>query len=786
MKLLKSAGTLLKTSDGKILKLQDDNYVEPKPDILQIKIAVDANQVFTLPTPNAFTYVNYLGTNTSSGTLVYNYTVDWGDGFSNSITTYNSASRIHTYAIAGSYIIEISGVFPCWDTNNDAQIKLLITQVISWGNTGLKKINFYGCSGLITFPEQQSKLTQLLTAQHFAYNCASLTSVPYGLFFGNANIADFSYVFAGCAKLKILYTDLFRDCIKAIFFNNAFNGCVKLEYIPALLFSTCPLVRSFSYVFANCTTLTTLPGGLLTYSTYGGCDYSSICMYNSGLTSVPYNLLANTSTTIGSNFIYAFYNCTGLTSIPDNFFDNVKISQAQYLFYSCSNIATIPPYLFRYQNLCIGFYQTFSNCVKLQGIPTGCFDLNVGGVNSCTTMYGCFSSSGSNPSTGTFIIADNVFDQLYKVTTFSHCFSGVVKLFTIPSYLFAGCLLAIIFDFAFSSTSISSIPATLFSTCIEALSFQGTFSSCASLTSTGIPSTLFNNNVKVTYFGYVDVNITYSNYGVFYNCTNADFTYIPNGLFDNNVNVLSFAGAFFGTKITAIPTDLFKYCVSVVNFTYTFGSTAITSLSANVFEHNRSIVTVYGCFNSCLGLTSVDVNLFNNYYSASNAIVNYAYVFYGCNNVAFTTVPADLFRYSINAKQFQAAFGYTKISTIPSGLFQYNTLAENFTNCFIGILIISIPSNLFTGLSQIKYLSSCFQNCHELLSIPATLFDSVGTAGTVNYTSCFSIVGTGAAYNKITGAVPELWLKPNNPVGTSCFLNRTAVSNYASIPSNWK
>jgi hypothetical protein len=127
------------------------------------------------------------------------------------------------------------------------------------------------------------------------------------------------------------------------------------------------------------------------------------------------------------------------------------------------------------------------------------------------------------------------------------------------------------------------------------------------------------------------------------------------------------------------------------------------------------------------------------------------------------------------------------MNSLPTGLFQYNTLAEDFTTCFQSIIISSIPSDLFTGLTQIKNLSFCFNLCHELLSIPSTLFDSVGSTGIVNYTNCFNIVDVSTTtHNKITGPVPELWLKPNSPVGTSCFKNRTAVSNYASIPVGWK
>jgi len=219
-----------------------------------------------------------------------------------------------------------------------------------------------------------------------------------------------------------------------------------------------------------------------------------------------------------------------------------------------------------------------------------------------------------------------------------------------------------------------------------------------------------------------------------------------------------------------------------------FTGTSITSLSGNVFQYNRSITTVYGCFSACTQLTSIDEDIFNTYNSNPNAIVTFSNVFASCTNVGLTSIPENLFRYSVNAKAFNSAFsGCNKVTSIPSGLFQYNTIAEDFTNCFQSWIITSIPATLFSGLMQIKTLTGCFYFCHELLAIPSTLFDDQGATGIVTYTNCFRVSGTSTLlYNKITGSVPELWLKPNSPVGTGCFLNRTAVSNYADIPAGWK
>jgi hypothetical protein len=46
---------------------------------------------------------------------VFNCTVSWGDGSATStITTYDDADRIHEYATAGTYDVEITGECPGW------------------------------------------------------------------------------------------------------------------------------------------------------------------------------------------------------------------------------------------------------------------------------------------------------------------------------------------------------------------------------------------------------------------------------------------------------------------------------------------------------------------------------------------------------------------------------------------------------------------------------------------------------------------------------------------------
>ena len=78
--------------------------------------------------------------------FAYNYTVDWGDGITNTGVTGNIS---HTYATSGMQTITISGDFPAIYFN-DTGDRRKITQITSWGNIEWKSMEnaFFGCQNL--------------------------------------------------------------------------------------------------------------------------------------------------------------------------------------------------------------------------------------------------------------------------------------------------------------------------------------------------------------------------------------------------------------------------------------------------------------------------------------------------------------------------------------------------------------------------------------------------------------------------------------------------------------
>lgn len=74
--------------------------------------------------------------------------VDWGDGSSDTITTYNQPETTHTYSSAGTYTIKISNSLKGWKFANSGD-KLKMIDIIQYGIFDLTETStFAGCSNM--------------------------------------------------------------------------------------------------------------------------------------------------------------------------------------------------------------------------------------------------------------------------------------------------------------------------------------------------------------------------------------------------------------------------------------------------------------------------------------------------------------------------------------------------------------------------------------------------------------------------------------------------------------
>ena len=145
-------------------------------DFVMLWRTTGASESITLPTRSGYTY---------------NATVDWGDGNTSTITSYDDADITHTYASAGDYTVSISGTFPSFYFNNGGDKDKLI-EVSNLGDTGWLAVNlaFYGCSNLIYFRAGHTDTSQVTNMGYMMYGWSSMTSPPDLSSFDTSQVTD--------------------------------------------------------------------------------------------------------------------------------------------------------------------------------------------------------------------------------------------------------------------------------------------------------------------------------------------------------------------------------------------------------------------------------------------------------------------------------------------------------------------------------------------------------------------------------------------------------------------
>lgn len=146
-----------------------------------------------------------------------------------------------------------------------------------------------------------------------------------------------------------------------------------------------------------------------------------------------------------------------------------------------------------------------------------------------------------------------------------------------------------------------------------------------------------------------------------------------------------------------------------------------------------------------------------------------------------TSIPSDIFAFSPYGATFSDSFSsITTLTTVPSGLFDLNTAATTFASCFFGCTALtSVPTTLFDLNTIVTNFSGTFRNCLALTNVLQFTYNTNVTI----FNNCYNMSTTS---NALTGNAPELWNRVPVPSGTDCFNNCTGLSNYASIPLNFK
>lgn len=129
-------------------------------------------------------------------TGIYDFLVEWGDGTSNSIKTWNDPAATHTYQNQGMYTIKITGTLQGWCFDNGGD-NLKLIEILQWGNFSFGNAGSYfaGCSNLILTAKDAPNLSITTNFAKCFYNCTQLGSIGNMELWETINITNMYMMF---------------------------------------------------------------------------------------------------------------------------------------------------------------------------------------------------------------------------------------------------------------------------------------------------------------------------------------------------------------------------------------------------------------------------------------------------------------------------------------------------------------------------------------------------------------------------------------------------------------
>ncbi|MBD3228067.1 MAG: BspA family leucine-rich repeat surface protein, partial [Candidatus Lokiarchaeota archaeon] len=133
----------------------------------------------------------------------YDFNVTWGDGSSDTITTWNEPAVTHTYASEGEYTLTITGKIIGWRFNNGRD-KLKIVEIKQWGclNLGDSDSYFYGCWNLELTATDNLNLTGTTNLRYAFRDCTNLGDQGTMDDWNVSSVTDMSFMFYGATSFN--------------------------------------------------------------------------------------------------------------------------------------------------------------------------------------------------------------------------------------------------------------------------------------------------------------------------------------------------------------------------------------------------------------------------------------------------------------------------------------------------------------------------------------------------------------------------------------------------------
>ena len=571
--------------------------------------------------------------------------------------------------------------------------------------TDIGRSAFYECSNLKSVIIPNS----VTTIQDYAfYSCSGLTSV----LIPNSVTSISSDAFWKCSSItsitipsSITYigSDAFRDC----------NSIIKVLNLSKLSISKGSKNNGYVAYSAK-----------VVYNIEESAIVDSLCFY----TDVEGNsfvcgYLGNSSQIVlpqkynGKNYNiaqYAFYKCTGLTSLV---IPNTVRSVGDYSFYACSGLmsVSIPNSV-----TSIGG-AAFSGCSALTSItiPNSVTSIGASAFGNCSRLTSVtIPNSVTSIGASAFYECNNLVDLKYNaknVITLSYnsAFPISIKTVTIgneveviPSY------------FLYGNKNITSVTIPNSVTSIGSYAFRN----CSGLISVTIPNSV--TSIGASAFG---------------NCSRLTSVTIPNSITNIDVstfeNCSSLTSITIPNSVTSIGSYAFGNCSGLISVTI---PSSITNIDVSTFLGCSSLTSITipnsvtsignSAFSGCSGLTSITIP--NSVTSIGKS------AFANCSGLTSVTIPNSIT--SIGNAVFSDCRGLTSV-TIPNSVTSIG--ASAFSGCS-GLTSITIPN------SVTSIVGGAFENCYgikEIYSLNAAPPKADGAFGGMNTQHAKVFVPEGAA-----------------------------------------
>jgi len=287
---------------------------------------------------------------TNTGT--YNFVVEWGDGSSDTITSYTQPEVIHTYSTPGTYNVTMNGVITGFRFNNGGDAEKIIDISEFLALTIIDNAAFYGCANLNISATDAPTIAGGDLSYMFR-GCSLLTNINPDEW-DTSSVTNMSYMFNSCSKFNQQVSSL--NTSNVIDMSNMFYSC--LLFNQSLSFDTAK-VENMAAMFRNCYVF----NQPLSFDTSSVEDMGG--MFH---TCWEFNQPLSFDTSSVEDMESMFYNCNEFNQALT--FNTVNVIDMSNMFYSCTSF-----------NQPINFNTI--NVTNMENMFTACFTFrqDLGGLN---------------------------------------------------------------------------------------------------------------------------------------------------------------------------------------------------------------------------------------------------------------------------------------------------------------------------------------------------------------------------------------------------------------------